>query len=73
MQKNGAGLHTASSCYWDNTSDGMNGKHDYKVTYCYFTYRKSLLQVGKQDDVLYLQCIWVYDMISMTLLFWFKV
>ncbi len=22
MQRNGAGLHTASSCYWDNTSDG---------------------------------------------------
>ena len=24
MQKNGAGLHTASSCFWDNTTDGMN-------------------------------------------------
>ena len=22
MQKNGAGLHTASSCYWDNSTDG---------------------------------------------------
>lgn len=22
MQKNGAGLHCASSCYWDNASDG---------------------------------------------------
>jgi len=22
MQKNGAGLHTASSCFWDNSSDG---------------------------------------------------
>ena len=22
MQKNGAGLHTASSCYWDNDTDG---------------------------------------------------
>nr|VZI34631.1 unnamed protein product [Spirometra erinaceieuropaei] len=22
MQKCGAGLHTASSCYWDNTTDG---------------------------------------------------
>lgn len=22
MQKNGAGLHTASSCYWDNATDG---------------------------------------------------
>ena len=25
MQKNGAGLHTASSCYWDNTTDGEWG------------------------------------------------
>ena len=23
MQKNGAGLHTASSCYWDNSTDGL--------------------------------------------------
>ncbi|XP_068794690.1 dynein light chain Tctex-type 1 isoform X1 [Struthio camelus] len=23
MQKNGAGLHTASSCFWDNSSDGL--------------------------------------------------
>ena len=23
MQKNGAGLHTASSCYWDNATDGQ--------------------------------------------------
>ena len=22
MQKSGAGLHTASSCFWDNTTDG---------------------------------------------------
>eukprot|EP00126_Sphaerothecum_destruens_P008135 Sdes_comp20101_c0_seq1m13098 len=22
MQKNGAGLHTASSCFWDNSTDG---------------------------------------------------
>lgn len=26
LQKNGAGLHTASSCFWDNTTDGK--------TYC---------------------------------------
>ena len=24
MQKNGAGLHTASSCYWDNSTDGRS-------------------------------------------------
>ncbi len=23
MQKNGAGLHTATSCYWDTASDGI--------------------------------------------------
>uniref|UniRef100_A0A2K6TCJ5 Uncharacterized protein n=1 Tax=Saimiri boliviensis boliviensis TaxID=39432 RepID=A0A2K6TCJ5_SAIBB len=23
MQKNGAGLHTASSCFWDSSTDGM--------------------------------------------------
>uniref|UniRef100_A0A673KGE1 Uncharacterized protein n=1 Tax=Sinocyclocheilus rhinocerous TaxID=307959 RepID=A0A673KGE1_9TELE len=22
LQKNGAGLHTASSCFWDNSTDG---------------------------------------------------
>uniref|UniRef100_A0A8C9VWD3 Dynein light chain Tctex-type 1 n=1 Tax=Scleropages formosus TaxID=113540 RepID=A0A8C9VWD3_SCLFO len=25
MQKNGAGLHAASSCFWDNTTDGERG------------------------------------------------
>jgi dynein light chain Tctex-type 1 len=34
MQKNGAGLHTATSCYWDNSSDGalshMNAKTNYR-------------------------------------------
>lgn len=25
MQKNGAGLHTASSCFWDNSTDGKLG------------------------------------------------
>lgn len=24
MQKSGAGLHTASSCYWDSTTDGKS-------------------------------------------------
>ena len=23
MQKNGAGLHTAASCFWDSTTDGI--------------------------------------------------
>jgi len=35
MQKNGAGLHTASSCYWDNTSDGSHSyKWENKTMYC---------------------------------------
>eukprot|EP01116_Phalansterium_solitarium_P000725 TRINITY_DN10579_c0_g1_i1.p3 TRINITY_DN10579_c0_g1~~TRINITY_DN10579_c0_g1_i1.p3 ORF type:complete len:114 (-),score=38.68 TRINITY_DN10579_c0_g1_i1:355-696(-) len=37
MQKNGAGLHTASSCFWDNTSDGScshrwENKNMYAIT-----------------------------------------
>ncbi|CAF0985984.1 unnamed protein product [Adineta steineri] len=36
MQKNGAGLHTASSCYWNNTTDGSctvrwENKHVYAI------------------------------------------
>nr|KAG8539078.1 hypothetical protein GDO81_021494 [Engystomops pustulosus] len=27
MQKNGAGLHTASSCFWDNATDGKFSLH----------------------------------------------
>eukprot|EP01111_Echinosteliopsis_oligospora_P006152 TRINITY_DN2018_c0_g1_i1.p1 TRINITY_DN2018_c0_g1~~TRINITY_DN2018_c0_g1_i1.p1 ORF type:complete len:129 (-),score=12.79 TRINITY_DN2018_c0_g1_i1:27-371(-) len=35
MQKNGAGLHTASSCYWDNTSDGScSYRWENKTMYC---------------------------------------
>ena len=24
MQKNGAGIHSANSCYWDTVTDGKN-------------------------------------------------
>eukprot|EP01137_Pigoraptor_chileana_P035017 Opistho-2@28429 len=35
MQKNGAGLHTASSCYWDNQSDGScTVRWENKTMYC---------------------------------------
>lgn len=35
MQKNGAGLHTASSCYWDNTTDGSRTvRWENKTMYC---------------------------------------
>ena len=44
MQKNGAGLHTASSCFWDNTTDGkleqfsaMQFINDFNCIICYFT------------------------------------
>jgi len=35
MQKTGAGLHTASSCYWDNTTDGCcTVRWENKSLYC---------------------------------------
>lgn len=35
MQKTGAGLHTASSCYWDNTTDGScTVRVENKTMYC---------------------------------------
>ena len=35
MQKNGAGLHTASSCFWDNTTDGScTVRWENKSMYC---------------------------------------
>uniref|UniRef100_T1IQU5 Dynein light chain Tctex-type 1 n=1 Tax=Strigamia maritima TaxID=126957 RepID=T1IQU5_STRMM len=35
MQKTGAGLHTASSCYWDNTTDGScTVRWENKTMYC---------------------------------------
>uniref|UniRef100_A0A8B9RYA2 Dynein light chain Tctex-type 1 n=2 Tax=Neoaves TaxID=3078114 RepID=A0A8B9RYA2_9AVES len=38
MQKNGAGLHTASSCFWDNSSDG-------KEQNCWIFQLATLMQV----------------------------
>ncbi|EEH52812.1 flagellar inner arm dynein light chain Tctex1 [Micromonas pusilla CCMP1545] len=38
MQKNGAGLHTASSCYWDNETDGARTvRWENKSMYCIVT------------------------------------
>jgi len=38
MQKNGAGLHTASSCFWDNQTDGScTVRQEYKSMYCIVT------------------------------------
>uniref|UniRef100_UPI00398ECCC2 dynein light chain Tctex-type 1-like n=1 Tax=Pristiophorus japonicus TaxID=55135 RepID=UPI00398ECCC2 len=35
MQKNGAGLHTASSCFWDNSVDGScTVRWENKTMYC---------------------------------------
>mmetsp|Transcript_16218 Transcript_16218/g.31151 ORF Transcript_16218/g.31151 Transcript_16218/m.31151 type:complete len:114 (+) Transcript_16218:269-610(+) len=38
MQRNGAGLHTASSCYWDNATDGSRTvRWENKTMYCITT------------------------------------
>ncbi len=38
MQKNGAGLHTATSCFWDNTTDGSATlRWENKSMYCIVT------------------------------------
>mmetsp|Transcript_22319 Transcript_22319/g.26852 ORF Transcript_22319/g.26852 Transcript_22319/m.26852 type:complete len:114 (-) Transcript_22319:179-520(-) len=38
MQKNGAGLHTASSCFWDNATDGSRTvRWENKTMYCIAT------------------------------------
>ncbi|XP_026142575.1 dynein light chain Tctex-type 1 [Carassius auratus] len=35
LQKNGAGLHTASSCFWDNSTDGScTIRWENKTIYC---------------------------------------
>lgn len=38
MQRNGAGLHTATSCFWDNATDGSaTYRAEYKTMYCIVT------------------------------------
>ncbi|CAG03601.1 unnamed protein product [Tetraodon nigroviridis] len=38
MQKNGAGLQTASTCFWDNSTDGSCAvRWENKSTYCIVT------------------------------------
>lgn len=38
MQKNGAGLHTACSCYWDATTDGVAAvRWENRSMYCITT------------------------------------
>lgn len=38
MQKNGAGLHTAASCWWDSTTDGSRTvRWENKSMYCICT------------------------------------
>mmetsp|Transcript_42366 Transcript_42366/g.103820 ORF Transcript_42366/g.103820 Transcript_42366/m.103820 type:complete len:112 (-) Transcript_42366:521-856(-) len=38
MQRNGAGLHTASSCFWDNANDGScTFRYEEKTMYCVCT------------------------------------
>uniref|UniRef100_A0A6U4PKV1 Uncharacterized protein n=1 Tax=Hemiselmis andersenii TaxID=464988 RepID=A0A6U4PKV1_HEMAN len=38
MQRNGAGLHTASSCFWDSSNDGSaTFRYEEKTMYCLCT------------------------------------
>lgn len=38
IQKNGAGLHTATSCFWDNSTDGSaTFRWENKTMYCIVT------------------------------------
>ncbi|XP_066104450.1 dynein light chain Tctex-type 1-like [Saccopteryx bilineata] len=38
MQKNGAGLHSASSCFWDSSTDGScTVRWENKTMYCIIT------------------------------------
>lgn len=38
MQRNGAGLHTASSCFWDSSNDGSaTFRYEEKTMYCLVT------------------------------------
>jgi len=38
MEKNGAGLHTAASCYWDNSTDGSRSvRWENSSMYCIAT------------------------------------
>lgn len=41
LQKNGAGLHTASSCFWDNSTDGKTYCKTRQVFQIYFSYFKA--------------------------------
>ncbi len=58
MQKNGAGLHTTSSCFWDNNSDGkfLNSKpfeySSFKVLVLLWIKRKRGYSVGELVHVL---------------------
>lgn len=66
MQKNGAGLHCASSCFWDNRSDGKRNikfesypilKSSEMLT---FDFRMLYSEMGKQKQhVLHHNCFWI--------------
>ena len=45
MQKTGAGLHTASSCYWDNTTDGEPAGISMSTPYSESNFRVSWLRL----------------------------
>ncbi|XP_036398557.1 dynein light chain Tctex-type 1-like isoform X2 [Megalops cyprinoides] len=58
LQKNGAGLHTASSCFWDNTTDGKHGRGTLLDISSLTSVLELHSEVGEQDHVLHRQCVW---------------
>ena len=51
MQKNGAGLHTASSCYWDNSTDGScTVRWENKTMYCIVSVFGLAIWVKKKNN-----------------------
>ena len=62
MQKNGAGLHTASSCYWDNSTDGScTVRWENKTMYCIVSvFGLAIWNVWKWRSNAFLNKVWVF-------------
>ena len=58
FQKNGAGLHTASSCYWDNSTDGKGGRDGFLELKYLNISRQLHCPLGEQDHVLHCLGVW---------------
>ena len=76
MQKNGAGLHTASSCYWDNSTDGScTVRWENKTMYCIVSVfglaiwvKKKITQAFYQDSTKFtmLMKMWFFSKLNKT-------